>query len=180
VVFVAGIGLQRGVDHLREQSAQHALLQSYGFALRSTADAVLLSNQDGRVTFMNAMAEQLTGWTEAAARGRPVDEVFKAQPSTAAVLDAAVAGEGVLREYTLECRNGTTCPIEGTHAFIRDESERVGGVIRVFHDITERRAAEEERRTLSRPRAPPPTAPIGPRTISSPRSRTSFEHRRRR
>ena len=81
VVFIASMGLKRGVDHLRERSAQHAVLRSYAFALRSTADAVLLTNADGRVTFMNAMAERLTGWTEAAARGRPVEEVFRPQPS---------------------------------------------------------------------------------------------------
>ena len=45
-------------------------------------------------------------------------------------------------------RDGTTCPIEEMHAFIRDEDERIGGVIRTFRDITQRRAAEQERRAL--------------------------------
>ncbi len=81
VVFIASMGLKRGVDHLRERSAQHAVLRSYASALRSTADAVLLTNADGRVTFLNAMAERLTGWTEAGARGRPVEEVFRLQSS---------------------------------------------------------------------------------------------------
>jgi PAS domain S-box-containing protein len=148
VVFIAGIGLRRGVDHLRERSAQHALLQSYGFALRSTADAVLLTNEDGRVTFMNAMAEQLTGWTESAARGRPVEEVFKLQPCAAAGSGTPAAGEGVIAEYVLERRDGTTCPIEERRAFIRDENEQIGGMIRTFHDITQRRALDQERRTL--------------------------------
>jgi PAS domain S-box-containing protein len=148
VVIIAAVGLQHGVDHLRERSAQHALLQSYGFALRSTGAAVLLSNEDGRVTFMNAMAEQLTGWTENAARGRPVEEVFNPQPCA----DGSAQGprEGILEEYLLECKDGTTLPLEVTHAFIRDEDEQIGGVIRIFHDISERRAADEERRTLLR------------------------------
>ncbi len=148
VMFIAGIGLRRGVDHLRERSAQHALLQSYGFALRSTTDAVLLTNEDGRVTFMNAMAEQLTGWTEATARGRPVEEVFNLQPPAPAPSGNPVAAEGVLAEYILERRDGTTCPIEERHALILDEDEQVGGMIRTFNDITQRRALEQQRRSL--------------------------------
>jgi PAS domain S-box-containing protein len=148
VMVIAAVGLQRGVDHLRERSAQHALLQSYGFALRSTGEAVLLSNEDGRVTFMNAMAEQLTGWTEAAARGRPVEDVFNPQPCENC--GTLATREGVLEEYVLEPKDGARRPIELTHAFIRDEDEQIGGVIRIFHDISQRRAAEDERRTLLR------------------------------
>jgi PAS domain S-box-containing protein len=151
VVFIASTGLKRGVEHLRERSAQHAVLRSYAFALRSTADAVLLTNADGRVTFMNAMAERLTGWTEAEAQGRPVEEIFRPRPYDSDDGDDrgdAVAGDGTLEEYLLVRKDGTTCPIEEMHAFIRDEDERIGGVIRTFRDITQRRAAEQERRAL--------------------------------
>jgi PAS domain S-box-containing protein len=145
-LFIAGIGLKRGVDHLRERSAQHALARSYASALRSTADAVLLTNADARVTFLNAMAERLTGWTEADAQGRPAGEVFRLQASESG--DRSLPGEGVLGEYVLVRKDGTTVPIEEMHAYIRDEDERIGGVIRTFRDITQRRAAEQERRSL--------------------------------
>jgi len=145
-ILIAGLGLKRGVDHLRERSAQHSELRSYEAALRSTADAVLLTNADGRVTFMNSPAERLTGWTEAAARGRPVDEVLRLQAADGE--RPIAAGEGVLGEYTLLRHDGTSCPIEETHAYIRDEDERIGGVIRTFRDITRRREAEQERHTL--------------------------------
>jgi PAS domain S-box-containing protein len=148
VLLIAGLGLKRGVDHLRERSAQHAVLRSYEAALRSTADAVVLTNADGRVTFMNAAAERLTGLSEAAARGRPVEEVYHLQPSATEGLDRPVAGEGILDEYTLVRSDGTSCPIEEMHAYIRDEDERIGGAIRTFRDITRRREAEQERRAL--------------------------------
>ncbi len=145
-LFIAGVGLKRGVDHLRERSAQHALARSYASALRSTADAVVLTNADGRITFLNAMAERLTGWTEADAQGRPAGEVFRLQPSETG--ERSLSGEGMLGEYALVRKDGTTVPIEEMHAYIRDEDERIGGVIRTFRDITQRRAAEQERRSL--------------------------------
>jgi PAS domain S-box-containing protein len=148
VLLIAGLGLKRGVDHLRERSAQHEVLRSYEAALRSTADAVVLTNADGRVTFMNSAAERLTGLSEGAARGRPVDEVYHLQPSATEGLDRPIAGEGILDEYTLVRNDGTSCPIEEMHAYIRDEDEQIGGVIRTFRDITRRREAEQERRAL--------------------------------
>ncbi len=148
VLLIAGLGLKRGVDHLRERSAQHEVLRSYEAALRSTADAVVLTNADGRVTFMNSAAERLTGLNEGAARGRPVDEVYHLRPSATEGLDRPVVGEGILDEYTLVRNDGTSCPIEEMHAYIRDEDERIGGVIRTFRDITRRREAEQERRAL--------------------------------
>jgi PAS domain S-box-containing protein len=147
VIFIASLGLKRGVDHLRERSAQHALTRSYASALRSTADAVLLTNADGRITFLNATAERLTGWAEADAQGRTAGEVFRLQPAGADSTDR-ILGEGVLGEYALVRKDGTTVPIEEMHAYIRDEDDRIGGVIRTFRDITQRRAAEQERRAL--------------------------------
>jgi signal transduction histidine kinase len=54
----------------------------------------------------------------------------------------------VLGEYTLVRNDGTTIPIEEMHTYIRDEDERIGGMIRTFRDITRRREAEQERRAL--------------------------------
>ena len=148
VLLIASIGLKRGVEHLRERNAQYAVLRSYEAALRSTADAVLLTDADGRVTFMNSAAERLTGLTEKGARGRLVEEVFRLQQSDTQRLDRTVVGEGVLGEYTLVRNDGTSCPIEEMHTYIRDEDERIGGVIRTFRDITRRREIEQERRAL--------------------------------
>jgi PAS domain S-box-containing protein len=148
VLLIASIGLKRGVEHLRERNAQYAVLRSYEAALRSTADAVLLTDADGRVTFMNSAAERLTGLTEKGARGRLVEDVLRLQQSDTQRLDRTVVGEGVLGEYTLVRNDGTSCPIEEMHTYIRDEDERIGGVIRTFRDITRRREIEQERRAL--------------------------------
>jgi PAS domain S-box-containing protein len=145
-LFVAGVGLKRGADHLRERSAQHAVLRSYEAALRSTADAVVLTNAKGRVTFMNAAAENLTGVTEAAATGRPADEVVRLQAPADG--SGPIVADDLITEHVLLREDGSRCPIEETHAHIRDEDGRIMGVIRTFRDITRRREVERERRAL--------------------------------
>jgi PAS domain S-box-containing protein len=147
-ILIAGLGLKQGADHLRERSEKHAILRSYEAALRSTADAVILTNADKRVTFMNAAAERLTGLTENAARGRPVEEVLRLHQSDTERINLTNVGEGMLGEYTLIRADGTSCAVEEMHASIRDEDDRVGGVVRTFRDITRRREGEQERRAL--------------------------------
>ena len=67
--LIVALGLLlTGTDRLRQRSARFAELRSYAAALRSTADGVLLTNVDDRITFLNPKAERLTGWTDAAAR----------------------------------------------------------------------------------------------------------------
>ena len=147
-MIIAGLGLKRAAGHLRERSEKHAVLRSFEAALRSTADAVLLTDAADRVRFMNAAAERLTGVREADARGRPVGEVMQLQQTDTDRINVATVGEGMAGEYTLVRADGTSCPVEETHAFIRDEDERIGGIVRTFRDITRRRESERERRAL--------------------------------
>jgi PAS domain S-box-containing protein len=136
-----------GVTRMRRRSAEFAALRSYAAALRSTGDAVVLADGEGLITFMNAAAEQLTGWSRKDALGRPVDEVLDLQPSAdEEPPDAGADGRSEpARSYRLVTRQGTTCPIEHTHAWIRDEDGVAIGVIRTFRDITPRLAIERER-----------------------------------
>jgi PAS domain S-box-containing protein len=147
-LFVAGIGLKRGAEHLRERSAQHAVLRSYEAALRSTADAVVLTDAEGRVTFMNVAAERLTGLPEASARGRTADEIVRLESPDGS--GPIATGDALITEHVLVRDDGTRCPIEETHAHIRDEDGRILGVIRTFRDITRRREVERERSALLR------------------------------
>ena len=152
LVVLVLVAVLTGVERLRARSAQFARLRSYAAALRSTADAVLLTNVDGQITFMNPTAERLTGWTGAQAAGRKVDEVLR--------LDATAVGdedhdrrdgapdERSIREYGLVRQDGSTCPIEQTYAYIRDEDDAIEGVIRTFRDISQRKAVEAERQGL--------------------------------
>src|SRR5258707_3144014 len=62
---------QRADDAMRQQS------EWLRTTLASIGDAVLSTDADGRVTFLNAVAESLTGWTQAEAAGRPLSEGFR-------------------------------------------------------------------------------------------------------
>ena len=136
------VGATVGVTRLRRRSAEFAELRSYAAALRSTGDAVVLVDAEGLVTFLNPVAERLTGWTQAEARGALVNEVL---PTIAAPESGPeTEGEPLM---VLMRRDGTAFPIEETRAAIRDEEGNVTGLIRTFRDVTERRALEEERRT---------------------------------
>nr|WP_315234694.1 PAS domain-containing protein [uncultured Albidiferax sp.] len=114
-----------------------ALLQSIG-------DAVLATDIDGRITRMNPLAERLTGWPLAQARGRPVSEVFciineqTRQPAEVPV--DRVLATGTLQELAnhtlLVHRNGSECPIADSAAPIRDAQGLVRGVVLVFRDET--------------------------------------------
>lgn len=120
--------------------------------LKSIGDGVLTTDTRGCVTYMNPVAETLTGWRQEAALGREVGEVFKLlhedtrtgveNPGKTALSERAVVH---LRNHTLLItRDGTTMPVTTCAAPILDEQGAVTGVVLVFQDITERRQAEEE------------------------------------
>jgi PAS domain S-box-containing protein len=151
LVVVLLVAFLNGFERLRVRSAYVAVLKLYAAALRSTADAVLLTEADGSVAFINPTAERLTGWLEADARGRPAHEVFRMQsPSGDSEIQAPelVSDEGSIREHVLIRQDGTTCPIEESHAYIRDEDGTIVGAIRTFRDVSQRKAIESERHAL--------------------------------
>jgi PAS domain S-box-containing protein len=121
--------------------------------LRSIGDAVLTTDAQGRVDFMNAAAERLTGWSAAEARGRPVEEVFRiAHEETHQPVESPV--ERVLREgvvvglanhTVLLTRDGREIPINDSGAPIRDASGQVYGVVLIFRDQTAERNWQRHR-----------------------------------
>jgi PAS domain S-box-containing protein len=124
--------------------------------LGSIGDAVIVTDVQGHVTFMNAASEALTGWRLDEAARRPLADVFQiveegsrrpADGVLARVLrDGVVVG---LANHTLLIRrDGTEHPIDDSGAPIRDGSGVVMGMVVVFRDVTERRRAEEERSYL--------------------------------
>src|SRR5262249_6402312 len=121
--------------------------------LLSIGDAVVTTDVDARVTSMNAAAESVTGWTEADARGRPLDEVFRivredthepvSNPATTALSQGIIVG---LTNHTLLIRkDGRERPIDDSAAPIRDEQGRVSGCVLVFRDVSEQRGHERDR-----------------------------------
>jgi PAS domain S-box-containing protein len=122
----------------------------FHIALSSIGDAVLVADAGGRVTFLNPVAETLTGWGLADAAGRPSSQVFHVvyertrQPVVDPVAD--VLGRGVVvglaSRAVLIARDGTECPIDDSAAPIRGPAGDLAGVVLIFHDVTERRRME--------------------------------------
>lgn len=123
--------------------------------LRSIGDAVITTDTDGRVEYLNPAAEQLTGWPDASARGKPVHAVFPlldSRTSGAVALPQVIAGDRlVLGDDTiLRRQDGRECAIEVTMAPIRDQNQVARGFVLISRDVSaartlSRRIAHEAR-----------------------------------
>ncbi len=135
------------------QAAAQAEREWLRVTLSSIGDAVIATNTDGRVTFLNAVAEGLTGWSQAEAAGRPIGDVLRlvdeqtrqSTESLATTLLASRTRSGPEAHTLLVRRDGREIPIDDSSAPIRADDGRLIGAVLVFRDVTERRRAEIER-----------------------------------
>ena len=119
--------------------------------LGSIGDAVIASDTAGQVTFLNPVAAALTGWSPEEAQGQPFTQVFHIINELTHVpgedLVARVLRENRVVELAnhtaLVTRDGREIPVEDSAAPITDAAGQVTGVVIVFHDVTEKRRAEE-------------------------------------
>jgi two-component system NtrC family sensor kinase len=119
--------------------------------LSSIGDAVITTNTEGNIVFMNPAAEGLTGWSIQEALGKDVEEVFniineKTEEKITNPVHKVLTKKTVttLAHHTaLITRSGTKIPIADSSAPIKDEDNNFIGVVLVFSDITERKKAEE-------------------------------------
>jgi two-component system sensor histidine kinase UhpB len=126
--------------------------RSFSAAIRSIADAVILTDKVGNITYLNGPAERFTGWRAAEAVGRKLDVVFQARnggqtlKTRAWLKQAAVEGAAPEppRELTLLPADKRELPIEVSAAPIRDDPRGALGAVFVFRDITERKRFEAE------------------------------------
>jgi PAS domain S-box-containing protein len=152
--FMVGL-LQRRTNMLQEAETQERILrQSRDWlvtTLQSIGDAVIATDTSRRVVFMNQVAQDATGWSEAAANGRPIEEVFNIinevtrepveNPVVKVLREDRIVG--LANHTVLLTRDGRKLPIDDSGAPIRDEAGRTIGVVVVFRDVTERKQAEE-------------------------------------
>jgi|SRR5579871_2441263 len=119
--------------------------------LNSIGDAVIATDAQGQVTFMNPVAETMTGWKQEEALGKNLTEVFvirneetrqEVESPAARVLREGVV-VGLANHTVLLARDGSETPIDDTGAPIRDAQGNLIGVVLVFHDISERKRAEQ-------------------------------------
>jgi PAS domain S-box-containing protein len=120
--------------------------------LSSIGDGVLVTDREGRIVFLNAVAETLTGWPVEEARGKPAGEVLrlldgKTREALGDPLGGALRGRvtaAMPDDTLLVSRSGTEISVEHNAAPVRDDAGRVRGGILVFRDIGKRLQLEEQ------------------------------------
>ncbi len=137
----------------RSEETAQAEREQYAVTLRSIGDGVIVADRAGLVTDMNPMAEALTGWSLAAARGRPIGEVFRIiNEETRATVESPVARclregrvVGLANHTLLLARDGSERPIDDSGAPVLSRAGAVIGAVLVFRDVSEQRAEERGR-----------------------------------
>jgi PAS domain S-box-containing protein len=147
LIIAFGEAVRRAEQHANQQ---RELLR---ITLQSIGDAVITTDVQGHITYMNAVAESLTGWSTQDGVGHPLDTVFRIvneetrrpveSPAATALREGTVVG---LANHALLIRkDGGESPIHDSAAPIRDDSGTVSGCVLIFRDVTGQRRVERER-----------------------------------
>lgn len=124
--------------------------------LSSIGDGVIATNPEGNISFINSVAESLTGWRGSQAIGEPLDKVFRiiserTQESLKNPMENLLNTGKISNQdsrWLLHGREGTKTPIWSSGAPIRDKKEHFRGLVLVFRDISLQRQAEKEKDSL--------------------------------
>jgi PAS domain S-box-containing protein len=148
-------------DVTAQKSAETELRQQrewFQVTLSSIGDAVITTDTQGTVTFLNPVAEKMTGWMSAEALAVPLDRIFNIidehtrqraeNPVGRALREGTVVG--LANHTVLVGKDGTEVAIEDSAAPIRDANGAISGAVMVFHDVTARRQAEAALREADR------------------------------
>jgi PAS domain S-box-containing protein len=134
----------------RAERERREIQEEMGATLYSIGDGVISTNASGQINRMNPVAERLTGWQEADAAGKPLEQVFRIvdertrgevkNPVDQVILENHVIN---LADHTLLIsHDGTERPIADSGAPIRDGKGDITGVVLVFRDMTEQKKTE--------------------------------------
>jgi two-component system, chemotaxis family, CheB/CheR fusion protein len=137
--------LERKTEELQQQR------EWFQVTLASIADAVITTDVEGKVTYLNPVAESMTGWSSAQAQGEPLARVFQIineytrQTVENPIGKVLQTGKtvGLPNHTALTDRNGRVIAIEDSAAPIRDAQGNIAGAVMVFRDVSSRRQAED-------------------------------------
>jgi diguanylate cyclase (GGDEF)-like protein/PAS domain S-box-containing protein len=138
-------------DITARKNAEDALFQEHERAevtLSSIGDAVVTTDANGNISYLNPIAESMTGWSDVSARGRPLEEVFRiinihSRETVPNPLAQAMQENRIVElaaDSLLITRSGAETAIEDSAAPIRDRAGNVIGGVLVFHDVSEMHA----------------------------------------
>jgi len=144
----------RTADLQRANELLHQEREWFRATLLSIGDGVIVTDSHGSVALLNSVAQNLTGWTEAEAKGKPLATVFPIvnektrQPVQNPALDALQHGKVVTlaNPAILISKTGIERPVSDSGAPIRDTAGSVNGAVLVFRDETDRRDRDEKLR----------------------------------
>lgn len=140
---------KRAAEEIRQQR------EWFEVTLSSIGDAVITTDISGNVTYLNSVAETMTGWNLPEALGTPLEKVFNiineftGKPATNPIRKVIAEGGvvGLANHTKLIARDGSERAIEDSAAPITNLKGEVIGIVMVFHDVTERRKIEETLRS---------------------------------
>jgi len=122
--------------------------------LNSIGDGVVTTDNEGKVTYLNQAAQEITGWNNETAYGRPFEEIFDLRNETSGEAISnpirAVLKTGKIVEFAnhtvLLSRQGDFIPITDSAAPIKDNTGHTYGVVMVFHDVSHEK--KQQRRIM--------------------------------
>jgi diguanylate cyclase (GGDEF)-like protein/PAS domain S-box-containing protein len=138
--------LRYAIERKMMEEALYAEKERAQVTLGCIGEAVACTDLSGKVTFLNAAAEKMTGWSSEEAAGRTIAEVCRILDSASREpipnpMDLDVApGESVQSSFLLVRRDGLEIPIEDSIAPIRDRHGKASGAVIVFRDVSAARA----------------------------------------
>ncbi len=146
--YLIGKALRNMIQRAANARSLNAEAERARVTLASIGDAVVSSDTDGRITYLNGVAEALTGWTSAAATGHSVEEVLRLiegttrarirNPMSTALRDDMTVG--LTENCVLIGHDGNETFIEDSAAPIHDRCGQVTGAVMVFRDVSATRA----------------------------------------
>jgi diguanylate cyclase (GGDEF)-like protein/PAS domain S-box-containing protein len=160
-------------EHRRLNEALEAEKERLRITLQSIGDGVICTDEEGRVTFVNPIAESLTGWSESLALGRACTNVFRTEregmagPGLCPIRRALASRERVSEKdgVVLVGRSGTRIDVEATASPVCKPSGELLGAVLVFQDVTRARTLQKELAQLASHDA-----------LTGLRNRSAFEH----